>query len=88
MMLVLENGLINLENCKLLDAHCLDLPMYRYLVRRSHLGLSSMPHEAECIQLFSLVDNLLDCRDLSSFTAPFPAIISRTQESKDRRLNG
>ena len=36
--------------------------------------------------LLSVVDNLLACTDLFSFTAPFPAIISRTQKSKDRRL--
>ena len=46
-----------------------------------------MPHEAKCIQLFSVVDNLLACTDLFSFTAPFPEIISRTQESKDCLLN-
>ena len=57
-------------------------------VWRLPLGLSSMCHEAKCIQLFSVVENLLACPNLFSFTAPFPVIISRTQESKDRRLNG
>ena len=77
-----------ITKCKLLDTHNLDLPMYWYSVWRLPLGLSSMRHEAKCIQLFSVVENLLACPNLFSFTAPFPLIISRTQESKDRRLNG
>ena len=75
-----------LKNCKLLDTHCLDVPVYRYLIRRLHLGLSSMPHEAKCVQSCS-VDNLQACTDLFSFTASFPAIILRSQESKERRHN-
>ena len=47
MISVLDNGLKNTEDCKLLDTHCLNVPMYRYLVGREHLGLSSMPHEAK-----------------------------------------
>jgi len=34
MISVLENGVNNEENCKLLDTYCFDVPMYRYLVRR------------------------------------------------------
>ena len=64
---VLENGLINSEDCKLLDTQCLDAPMYLPLVRRLHLGISSMTHEAKCIQLFSVVDNLLTQRLCSFF---------------------
>ena len=45
-----------------------------------------MPREAKYIQLFS-VDNLRACTELFSFTARFPAVISRTQESRDRRHN-
>ena len=88
MMSVFDNGLINADNCKLLDTHVhsLDLPMYWYLVRRLHLGLSSMRHEAKCNYFFSVVDNLLACTDLFSFTAPFPAIISMLSRLSSKKI--
>ena len=49
-VLELENGVKNAENCKLLDTHCLNVPVYRYLVSILHLGLSSMPPlDSNCI---------------------------------------
>ena len=84
-ILVLDNGVKNTEDCKLLDTHCLNVLIYRYLVSREHLGLSLMLTKQSTINF--KVDNLRSCTDLFSFTASFPAIISRSQESKERRHN-